>query len=211
MISTSLPRQRSSTRPPRPIDDLRNIELRHLNLLAVIAETGTITAAARRLGISQPSLSQQLKLLERRVGTTLFDRTTTGMRLTPSGEVLLASVNRATEELRTGLALARNQPLRVRIGLPLDIPQAALSEIDRQLTTRHAITPTYVPADPTTQVAQLRSGRFDFAVLRLPTDLRGLVAHPLTENSPEASLALITRANSNWSRLLESWTEDPKV
>lgn len=208
MISTSLPRQRASTRPPRPTDDLRTIELRHLNLLAVIAETGTITAAARRLGITQPSLSQQLKLLERRVGTPLFDRTTTGMRLTPSGEILLASVTRATEELRTGLALARNQPLQVRIGLPLDIPQTALSEINRRLTTHHPITPTYIPADPTTQTTQLRTGRLDFAVLRLPTDLRGLVAHPLTEHPPHAPLALTTRANSNWSRLLESWNED---
>ncbi|MFI1917553.1 LysR family transcriptional regulator [Nocardia sp. NPDC020380] len=211
MITTSLPRQRTTTRPPRPLDDLRNIELRHLNLLAVIAETGTITAAARRLGISQPSLSQQLKLLERRIGTPLFDRTTTGMRLTPSGEVLLASVTRATEELRTGLALARNTPLQVRIGLPPNIPQAALSEINHHLTTHHPVTPTYIPADPTTQTTQLRTGRLDFAVLHLPTNLRGLVAHPLTQHPPHQPLALTTRANSTWSRLLESWLEDPNV
>lgn len=56
-----------------------------LRLVDAVARHGSLGAAARELLVSQPSASQRLAALERRVGTTLFDRDTTGARPTAAG------------------------------------------------------------------------------------------------------------------------------
>lgn len=55
----------------------------------------TISAAAATLHVSQPAATRRLQLLERRLGTTLFDRTPSGMHLTSAGEALLPHAERA--------------------------------------------------------------------------------------------------------------------
>src|SRR3954451_4048540 len=61
------------------------LNLRQLQYFTVTAESGSITRAAERLRISQPSLSHQLRTLEGRVGAVLFDRKARGVALTPVG------------------------------------------------------------------------------------------------------------------------------
>ena len=58
------------------------MELRQLEYFRVIAETESIHEAARRLNMSQPPLSYQLKQLEAELNVTLFERTREGVRLT---------------------------------------------------------------------------------------------------------------------------------
>jgi|SRR5579883_2237619 len=64
------------------------MNLHHLAIFHAIAETGSISACADRLHISQPAISRQLKDFERRIGVVLFERLPRGMRLTQAGEVL---------------------------------------------------------------------------------------------------------------------------
>lgn len=64
------------------------MNLHHLSIFHAIAETGSITAAAQRLHISQPALSRELKMFEDRLGIVLFERMPKGMRLTEAGRVL---------------------------------------------------------------------------------------------------------------------------
>ena len=63
----------------------------------VTAEEGTLSAAARALGMTQPTLGRQVSALEQTLGTQLFDRVGTGLTLTPTGLELLAHVKNMGE------------------------------------------------------------------------------------------------------------------
>lgn len=78
-----------------------------------LAEGGSTAAAARRLGLTQPTLSRQLTALEARVGMALFERHARGLRLTARGEALLPAA-RQMREAAQGLGLllaARDESL----------------------------------------------------------------------------------------------------
>ncbi len=64
------------------------MNLHHLAIFHAVAETGSISACAERMHISQPAVSRQLKEFEQRIGVLLFERLPRGMRLTQPGEVL---------------------------------------------------------------------------------------------------------------------------
>ncbi|TYB45472.1 LysR family transcriptional regulator [Actinomadura chibensis] len=66
------------------------VELRHLRVLTQLAETGSITRAAATLGVSQPTLSNQLRRIEKAFGGPLFVRGAAGITPTPLGRHVLA-------------------------------------------------------------------------------------------------------------------------
>ncbi|MEU6455025.1 LysR family transcriptional regulator [Streptomyces sp. NPDC047065] len=140
-----------------------------LRVLRQIAESGSFTAAADRLGYTQSAISRQAAALERSAGTTLFERRPDGVRLTPSGLTLLrhahtvlASLAAAEREL-TG-TVARTE--LVRLGavlsagstiLPVALVHLAAADPQITVTTREGTTPTLIRA--------LRAGTLDLAVL----------------------------------------------
>lgn len=77
-----------------------HLEVRHLQLVAAIADEQTLTAAANRLHISQSAASQALAQLERRLATRLFSRGRGGLRITPEGRRILQASRRVLAELR---------------------------------------------------------------------------------------------------------------
>lgn len=64
--------------------------MRHLRALCAIADTGSLHKAARQLGVSQPSLTTQLRRIENSLGAELFSRERTGCRPTPLGRSVLS-------------------------------------------------------------------------------------------------------------------------
>lgn len=61
------------------------IEIRHLKALIAVAETGNLSKAGKRLNLSQPALSHQMKALEEHVGAELFQRKSNPLKLSPAG------------------------------------------------------------------------------------------------------------------------------
>ena len=84
------------------------IEIAHLRLLAAIVEEGSVTGAARRLNLTQPALSHQLRNAEEHLGSRLFDRVNKKMRLTEAGRRLLGASHTVLEELRRAEEEIRN-------------------------------------------------------------------------------------------------------
>ena len=80
------------------------MNLHHLAIFTTVAATGSLTASARKLHVSQPALSRELKAFEQRLGVTLFERHAKGMRLTQAGEVLNRYAVRLFELERTAEA-----------------------------------------------------------------------------------------------------------
>lgn len=95
------------------------IELRHLRTLAALAETGSLTAAAERLHLTQSALSHQLKDLEQRLGLAVLNRSARPPRPTQAGLRLLELAERVlpqVEEAVSGLkSLARGEHGRLAI------------------------------------------------------------------------------------------------
>jgi DNA-binding transcriptional LysR family regulator len=92
------------------------MNLRQLEYFVAIAEAGTLTQAAERLLVSQPSLSQQIRALEAELGGRLLERLPRGVRLTTAGIELLG-------EARATIAHAQRARRVVRRALELDIGQ----------------------------------------------------------------------------------------
>lgn len=83
---------------------MSNENLRDLNAFVTVAEEGSFTRAAARLGVSQSALSQTVRNLEERVGIRLLNRTTRNVSPTEAGERLLSEVAPALEQIERGFA-----------------------------------------------------------------------------------------------------------
>lgn len=95
------------------------LDLRRLKIFAAVAEGGSFTAAAESLYLTQSAVSQQISLLEREAGVTLFRRLPRGVELTPAGELLLRRAQRLFDEVHsTEQALRRygDSTQEVRLG-----------------------------------------------------------------------------------------------
>ncbi len=75
------------------------IEMRHLNALIALAETGNLSKAGKRLHLSQPALSHQVKAMEEHLGVPLFERKSTPLRLSPAGERLLGTAHEVVKTM----------------------------------------------------------------------------------------------------------------
>lgn len=86
------------------VELLYQLNLRHVRALPIVAAAGGMSAAATRIGISQPALAQGLAQLERRLGLRLFDRHPGGMVPTLAGSALVQRIMAAEQRLATALA-----------------------------------------------------------------------------------------------------------
>jgi DNA-binding transcriptional LysR family regulator len=187
------------------VEELPGIELRHLRYFAEVAASGTVTEAARRLRIAQPSLSQQIRSLESRVGATLFDRGPQGMALTEAGRTLLDGVHRAMGELHASVAAIRGTALPAHIGVCRGVPQEVLAAAEQIITRERPLTLLYDAADSQQQAGLLLAGELAFGILRPPITEQGLLTRTLADEPLGVVVrrghALADRGELAWSDL----------
>src|SRR5690606_15024850 len=111
------------------------IDLQYLRYFVEVARCGGVNAAARSLGVSQPTITRQLQRLEHEMGVQLLQRGANGATLTPVGQKVLAGARRTLREADRMLACAAQPagPGHVRLGLPPSASQLLLSELLRRL------------------------------------------------------------------------------
>ena len=147
------------------------IKLRHLRAFLLIAQEGSITAAARRLGVAQPSLSKTLAELQALLGTDLFEREGRGIALSPKGEVFRRHALGGMQLLEEGAAAI--DPGRGDPGLSVGVlptvagrvfPEAALEFMRRRPSCRLRVQ----TGSHAVLLSQLREGLIDLMVGRMP-------------------------------------------
>ena len=147
------------------------VELRELSAFVAVVEEGGMSAASRRLHVSQSALSQTVSALERELGVTLLERTSTGARPTEAGTVLLiesrAVLARYHQALRTMSTYTTGSSEVIRLGIPLEMAPDVLSAA---LATFAAESPNtrVVPQHLSTaaQFKALRSDQLDVGLVR---------------------------------------------
>ncbi len=167
------------------------LETRELAYFLAVADELHFGRAATRLGIAQPALSRTIRQLERRLGVTLFERTSRAVVLTEAGRVLTREARVALDAvsaaaLRTQRAGTREPclVLAMKAGGDGGLLPAILAGYERE--------PDVLPVEVVFDVdsaRMLREGRADAALLYAPPDeLRGLDTETLLTEAPVAVL-----------------------
>jgi DNA-binding transcriptional LysR family regulator len=180
--------------------DLSAFELRHLRYFVAVAEELHFGRAARRLGIAQPPLSQQIRQLEQRLGVSLFIRTSRQVALTPAGEALLRGARRVLAEMGLAAAAARRAEAGETDALRVAYTDsAALSVLPSAIQRFRSAMPT-VHLDLVV-AAGLGISLVPSSVANLQR--RGVVYRVIPDAPPLAEIAAVYRAE-NWSKPLEA-------
>jgi DNA-binding transcriptional LysR family regulator len=147
------------------------MELRELSAYVAVVEEGGMSAASRRLHVSQSALSQTVSTLERELGVTLLERTSTGVRPTEAGATLLvearAILARYHQAVRTMSGYTTESGGVIRLGIPLelapDVLPAALANFAGQ-SPHTRVVPQHLST--AAQFLALRSDQLDVGLVR---------------------------------------------
>ena len=138
----------------------------NLALIVAIADKGSLSAAARQLGVQKSTVSRELALLETRVAHRLVERTSRQMRLTEVGQLLLMHARRVVEEIAVAQAsieaLAAEPAGRLKVSLPHAVAQKLVLPLLPAFLERHPRID--VALDLSTRNVDLVADGFDLAL-----------------------------------------------
>lgn len=155
------------------------MNLRQLSQFVALAETGNFHRAAEQLYMAQPPLSVSIRKLEAELGSPLFERTTTGVVLTPAGQAMLEDARRALQhamQCRQAVQDTRDGTGgRLRLGIIGTATYALLPQLIPSLRARYPKIALELTDTTTSEILEgLVSRRFDAGLVRYPLlDARG--------------------------------------
>jgi len=162
------------------------VELRQVRYFIVVARHRNFTRAAAELGIAQPALSQQIRVLERELGVTLLERTSRHVRLTAAGEVfleraepLLAEAEHVQREMQEFSGLVRG---RVAVGVVASLNERWLASSLSRFYRAYPGIELILREDTTAELIEaVAKGQLDLSFIhRTPSaDRPGLISAPL--------------------------------
>ncbi len=140
----------------------------HLHYFHVAAVEGTVAGAADRLGVTQPTVSEQVRALERTLGVSLFERTATGLRLTDAGRLAYEHTSvmfRAGERLVESLGHAESSvPRSLRVGLSGSVARTTTSDLLMPLLALEDCVPSIQLGDTANLIRCLRDNELDLVL-----------------------------------------------
>jgi DNA-binding transcriptional LysR family regulator len=162
------------------------MDLRQLEIIRAIADTGSFTAAGEKLHVSQSAISRQILLLEEELGEPVFHRIGRRIRITAAGESLLQLSHRVFQDLQetvSSISVKRESlsgTMRLVGGMTvcLYVFPALLAEV-RRVHPHLDLKVTVGSAERS--IAMLRSGAGDLGMITLPVEATDLVAVPALE------------------------------
>lgn len=160
------------------------LTLRQMRYFTTLAEAGQYRRAAQRLGISQPSLSQQIDLLEQALGSKLVERRRSGIVLTPQGRALLGPVRQALEAVMAVETAAQGMigglSATLRLGsTPTIGPYLLPSVVSRLRTDLPDLKLVVRDGAPRDLLEDLGTGAFDLVLTQLPVPQTDFTVRPL--------------------------------
>jgi DNA-binding transcriptional LysR family regulator len=147
------------------------MEIREMRAFVTVVDEGGLSAAARKLHMSQSALSQTVKTLERQLGGPLLIRDHVGARPTELGRALLDGARLIVDQ-RDRLVAAITAPAAaaagpLRVGVPLELPAGLLPAAIATVTAAHPDTQVHLQhASSTAQLAALKAGELEVALVR---------------------------------------------
>lgn len=106
---------------------MSTLNYNHLFYFWMVAREGSIAAACRQLGVTQPAVSTQIQRLEQSLGMDLFEKSGRGLALTPAGSTVYGyadEIFRLAREMRESLEHGGQQPLGLTVGVADGVPPA---------------------------------------------------------------------------------------
>jgi DNA-binding transcriptional LysR family regulator len=151
------------------------MDLHKLRIFAVVAQTGNFTRAAEQLFMTQPTVSQQLALLEEQIGAVLIDRQRRRQRLTPAGEALLPYAERllalADEASAATRAAAGLADRTLRLGIGHTLATYLLPELLRRYRLARPGSPVRISVGNTAELlGLLAGGAVELALVGTPAE-----------------------------------------
>ena len=164
------------------------MEIRQLRAFVAIAESGTFTAGALRVHVTQAAISMQIRQLENEIGAKVFVRAPRHVILTEAGEQLLRRARQILREHDAALdeiaELAGAERGRLRIGsASAMVLTDQLPVILKELRAQHPAAEIGVTSGTSeVLVDQILAGDVDIAFVSLPVDVRGIKTERLSED-----------------------------
>ena len=160
------------------------MDLRQLEILQAIAETGSFTACGRKLHVSQSAISRQILLLEEELGEPLFLRVGRRVRMTPAAESLVQLGQRVFQDVRdvVGAITDRTRELKgtLRLSGGMTVCLYVFPPLLKHLRRVHPhLDVRLTVATAGRSVEEIRGGRVDAGLLTLPVEESDLVTLPV--------------------------------
>ncbi len=189
------------------------MDLKQLHYFVTVAEEGTISAAAKKLFMSQPPLSTQMRLLERELGCPLFERGQRHIRLTETGKLLYErAVNllRMEASMRQDIeACSRAEKDTIRIGVVSSVICTRAGEwISGFLTDNSTVRFEIFESDTYSLIKKLRSDIIHAALVRTPFPENEFVKHSLAS---ERMTAVCSRGAISGAATMRQLSELPLI
>ncbi len=145
------------------------LDLQYLRYFVEVARLGAFNAAARHLGVSQPTLTRQLRRFEQTMGARLLVRSSSGVSLTPEGKKVLPGAKRTLREASRMLASleASSTIVPLQLGLPPSAAQLLLNDVLDEAKLR-GIDLAIVEGTNLTLMQGVTSGRLELAIVACP-------------------------------------------